>query len=111
MKLFDDENIIVTNADIFWKKENEIDVINLIRNFDPKEKCKLLLVEKDRAHGLINKAGDFSLINNYVKRWNIGDQVLYYSGLQMISLCILNDFKYSKFSFNDVWNFQIKKNL
>ena len=110
MRLFDDENIIVTNCDIFWKKENETDVVNLINNFNSKEVCRLLLVEKEKAYGLINKVGDFSLNNNLVKRWKAGDRVLYYSGLQMISLNILNNFFLSKFSFNDVWDFQIKKN-
>ena len=110
IKLFDDKNIVVTNSDIFWRKENKIDVINLINNFNSKEECRLLLVEKEKAHGLINKVGDFSLINDYVKRWNEGDKILFYSGLQMISLNILNNFFLSKFSFNDVWDFQIKKN-
>ena len=59
---------------------------------------------------MINKVGDFSLINDYVKRWNEGDKILFYSGLQMISLNILNNFISSKFSFNDVWDIQIKKN-
>ncbi len=110
MRLFDDENIIVTNSDIFWKKENETDVVNLINNFYSKNECRLLLVEKEKAYGLINKAGDFSLNNNLVKRWKAGDRALYYSGIQMISLNILNNFFLSKFSFNDVWDFQIKKN-
>ena len=110
MRLFDDDNIIVTNSDIFWKKENEIDVINLINNFNSKEECRLLLVDKEKAHGLINKVGDFSLNNNYVKRWEEGKKILYYSGLQLISLNILNSFFLSKFSFNDVWDLQIKKN-
>ena len=110
MKLFDDESIVVTNCDIFWKKENEIDVTSLINNFDSKEECRLLLVEKEKAHGLINNVGDFSLNNNYVKRWKLSDRILYYSGLQMISLNILNNFTIRKFSFNDVWDFQIKKN-
>ena len=110
MRLFDDENIIVTNCDIFWKKENETDVANLINNFYSQEECRLLLVEKEKAHGLINKVGDFSLNNNLVKRWKTGDKVIYYSGLQMISLNILNNFVLRKFSFNDVWDFQIKKN-
>ena len=110
MKLFDDENIIVTNSDIFWKKENEIDVVNLVNNFNSKEECRLLLVERKKAHGLINKVGDFSLNNNYIKRWKSGDRILYYTGLQMLSLNILNHFTLSKFSFKDVWDFQIKKN-
>ena len=110
MKLFDDANILVTNSDVFWKKENEADVVNLINNFNSKEECRILLVEKGKAYGLINKVGDFSLNNNLVKRWKAGDRALYYSGLQMISLNILNSFFLSKFSFNDVWNFQMKKN-
>ena len=110
MRLFDDENIIVTNSDVFWKKENETDVANLINNFYSKEECRLLLVEKEKAYGLINKVGDFSLNNNLVKRWEAGDSVLYYSGIQMISLNILNNFFLNKFSFNDVWDFQIRKN-
>ncbi len=110
MRFFDDENILVTNSDVFWKKENEKDVVNLINNFYSKEECRLLLVEKEKASGLINKVGDFSLDNNIVKRWKTGDRVLYYSGIQMISLNILNNFTLSKFSFNDVWDFQIKKN-
>ena len=61
MKFFDDKNIIVTNSDIYWKKENEIDVTNLINNFNSKEECRLLLVEKEKAYGLINQVGDFSL--------------------------------------------------
>ena len=110
MRLFDDENIIVTNSDVFWKEENETDVADLINSFYSKEECRLLLVEKEKAYGLINKVGDFSLNNNLVKRWKAGDRVLYYSGIQMISLNILNNFILSKFSFNDVWNFQIRKN-
>jgi len=110
IKLFEDENIVVTNSDIFWRKENKIDVANLINNFNSKEECRLLLVEKEKVHGLINKVGDFSLIKDEVKRWNEGDKILYYSGLQMISLNILNNFISTKFSFNDVWDIQIKKN-
>ncbi len=86
------------------------DVINIISNFQLKDECRLLLVEKEKAHGLINKVVDFSLINDYVKRWNEGDKILFYSGLQMISLNILNNFILSKFSFNDVWDIQIRKN-
>ena len=110
MRLFDDENIIVTNSDVFWKKENEADVVNLINNFNSKEECRLLLVEKEKAYGLINKVGDFSLNNNLVKRWKTGDRALYYSGIQIISLNIFQDFSSNKFSFNAVWDNQIKKN-
>ena len=70
----------------------------------------MLLVDQEKAHGFINKVGDFSLINNEVRRWKIGDKIIYYSGLQIISLNIFKDFSLRKFSFNDVWNNQITKN-
>ena len=79
-------------------------------DFNLKEECRLLLVEKEKAHGLINKVGDFSLKNNIIKRWKIGDKILYYSGIQIISLNIFKDFSSNKFSFNAVWDNQIKKN-
>ena len=69
-----------------------------------------MLVEKEKTHGLINKVGDFSLKNNIIKRWKIGDKILYYSGIQIISLNIFQDFSSNKFSFNAVWDNQIKKN-
>ena len=110
ISLFNDENVLVTNSDIFWKKENEEDVIGLINDFNSKEECRLLLVEKAKAHGLINNVGDFSLKNNEVRRWKIGDRILYYSGLQIVSLNIFKDFNSNKFSFNAVWDNQITKN-
>ena len=108
--LFNDKTILVTNCDIFWKKENEKDIIDLINKFNSKEECRLLLVEKEKAHGFINKVGDFSLKNSEVRRWKIGDRILYYSGLQIISLNIFKDFSSNKFSFNEVWDNQITKN-
>ena len=110
LNLFDNENILVTNSDIFWKKENENDVINLISNFKLKDECRLLLVEKENAYGMNNKKGDFFLKDGIVKRWQINEKIFYYSGLQMISSNIFNDFISNKFSFNDVWDLQIKKN-
>ena len=44
IKLFDEENILVTNADIFWKQENAKDVDNLISNYNSRDECRLLLV-------------------------------------------------------------------
>jgi len=109
IKLFDEENVLVTNSDIFWKKENEKDVNNLISNYNSRDECRLLLVEKETAHGMINKAGDFSLDTNEVRRWKTNDKIVYYAGLQMIALDIIKDFNSTKFSFNDVWDIQIKK--
>ena len=109
MELFDEENILVTNSDIFWKNENEKDVINLISNYNSRDECRLLLVEKKIAHGIINKEGDFSFDKNSVTRWKANDKVFYYSGLQIIALDIIKDINSTKFSFNEVWDIQIKK--
>ena len=78
--------------------------------FKLKDQCRLLLVEKKKAHGIDNKSGDFSLQNNIVKRWKKNDRILYYSGLQMINLDIFNNINFKKFSFNNIWDFQINKN-
>ena len=110
ISLFDDKSILVTNSDIFWKKENEKDVINLVNSFKLTDECRLLLAEKEKSYGLVNNIGDFSLENNVVKRWKAGENILYYSGLQMISTNIFKDFSSNKFSFNNVWDVQIKRN-
>ena len=91
------------------KEENKKDVIDLVSNYNSRDECRLLLVEKKRANGIINKVGDFSLNNNIVKRWKTNDKLVYYSGLQMITLDIFKDFNSTIFSFNEVWDFQIKK--
>ena len=109
MKLFDDEDVVVTNCDIYWKKDNEKDVINFINSYNSKDECRLLLVKKEQAFGLINNKGDFSIKNNIVKRWKEDEEIFYYSGLQMISLNILNNINLDKFSFNHVWDYQINK--
>jgi len=110
ISLFDDKNIMVINSDIFLKPDNAKDVVNLINDFDIKDECRLLLVEKEIAHGIVNNVGDFSLKNEKITRWKTNDKILYYSGLQIITLDILNNFDSKKFSFNDVWDFQIAKN-
>ena len=45
IKKFDDKNILVINSDVYLKKENESDVIELIDNYDTNDLCKLLLVD------------------------------------------------------------------
>lgn len=109
MSFFDDENILVTNSDIFWIKKNEIDILKILSDYSISDQCRLLLVPKEKANGICKNKGDFSLNNNLVKRWDCNETILYYSGLQIISLDIFKNFKENKFSFNSVWDNQIKK--
>ena len=110
IKLFSNKSILVVNSDIFLKKKNTFDIINLIENYSYKDECKLLLVEKKRSHGLKNSSGDFFIKDNYLKRWKKGNKIYYYAGIQMINLDILKNFASNKISFNEIWDFQIKKN-
>ena len=105
-----DEEILVTNSDIFWTNKNNNDVVKIISDFNDNEKCRLLLIEKNKAKGIINKNGDFILKNQLVKRWKKTDNILYYSGLQILSLKILKDIKVNKFSFNLIWDNLIATN-
>jgi len=107
--LFDNHKVLVTNADIFWQKENLKDVIKMINNFNLNDQCNLLLVKKNNVYGLRKNVGDFVLINNKVRRWNKGDPILFYSGLQIINLKIMQNILETKFSFNKIWDDLIKK--
>ena len=83
---------------------------NLINDYQSDNECRILLVEKEKANGISNKSGDFSLNYEKVKRWTPQDKILYYSGLQILSLKTFNNINLTKFSFNNIWDFQIKKN-
>ena len=63
-----------------------------------KKRADLLLVEKKYAFGLKKNIGDFTMSNGKVRRYLDGDQIIYYSGMQMINLEIFGDIKENKFS-------------
>ena len=108
IKLFDDENILVTNSDVFWIQENKKDIKNFISSYAANELCKLLLVEKEKATGIINEYGDFSINKGLLTRWEKGDKIFYYTGMQMLNLNIFQNFNDTNISFNELWDFQIK---
>ena len=109
-KLFTEDSILVMNSDIYLYKRNEEDLINLIKNYNYNDLCRLLLIEKNKAHGIINKKGDFTIKKNLLERWEPGDDIIYYSGIQIVNLGILKKIKLKKFSFNYIWDSLIKKN-
>ncbi len=108
-KYFKDDEILITNSDIFWQKENISCVKKFLINRKKKQLCKLLLVSKDNAFGIDKKEGDFCLNKNLVTRWVYGKKIIYYAGLQIINLNILQYYSDKKFSFNFVWDNLIKK--
>tara|TARA_Y100000590_G_scaffold327381_1_gene371685 strand:+ start:86 stop:787 length:702 start_codon:yes stop_codon:yes gene_type:complete len=108
--LFNKESILVINSDIYWTKSNEKDIIHFIRNYKSYQQCKLLLVKKNNSSGINNIKGDFTLNNNLLRRWKNGEEMLYYSGIQILQLDILQKIKLRKFSFNLIWDRQISIN-
>ena len=108
LSFFGDKNFLVTNSDILWNKDNNIDVYNFIRNYQEVESCKVLLVKYKKFKGLRKNEGDFTLENNLVSRWKMSDPHLYYSGLQIINPNIFSQIKQEIFSMNFLWDILIK---
>lgn len=104
-------NICVVNSDIFWQKNNNLDVLKFLVDYDNVSHCKILLTKKNNFFGLKKKDGDFNLKNENVSNWVEGNDVIFYSGLQIVSKTIFD--KTPKiFPMNEIWNkLIIDKNL
>jgi len=111
ISLFNDSKALILNSDIFWLKDNFQDIINLINNFNSKQKCKLLLVSKENAHGMYKNKGDFFINAGLINRFKENQKIYFYTGAQMISLDVLKKYKQKRFSFNIVWDELINKKL
>lgn len=108
LSLFKNKIALIINSDIFWTKENFSDIKNLIDNFEFKQQSKLMLVTKEKAHGIYNNEGDFTILNGLVTRYRKDQKNFFYTGAQIISLDLLKKYKQKKFSFNLVWDDQIQ---
>ena len=101
---FTNNNLLIINCDIFWRDENLKDVKSLIYSYSSTYLPHLLIVDKKNAFGLSKKNGDFILENNRILRFRKGDEIIFYSGLQILNIDIFNEFSNNKFSFNVVWD-------
>ena len=101
---FKNRNILLINSDIFWQKQNIFDINKLIINYYTTTHPHILLVKKRNAFGISNIKGDFNLNKNLISRFTAGNEVLYYSGLQMFNLDIFKKISKNQFSFNEVWD-------
>ncbi len=105
------KNICVVNSDIFWKINNKPDIVNFLTDLDYVTHCKILLSKKNNFFGLKKNEGDFNIRNGIVSNWISGSEVIFYSGLQIVSKNIFNKTTKS-FSMNTVWNnLIVDKNL
>tara|TARA_B100002051_G_C16520350_1_gene527386 strand:- start:2 stop:703 length:702 start_codon:yes stop_codon:yes gene_type:complete len=101
---FDNSNILLINSDVFWTDENINDAKTLVDDYFNFNLPHLLLVEKRNAIGLDRNTGDFCLNKKIVEKYKQGDQIIYYSGLQILNCNFFNNFSIKKFSFNLVWD-------
>ena len=101
---FESENILITNSDIYWTKNNIQDVKNFIDKIHQCESYYLLLSSKKNTIGIDRLNGDFVIENNYVKRWEEGKPTFFYSGLQILNPKIFYNIKDIKFSVNMIWD-------
>ena len=109
IKYFNNENLVVTNSDIFWDENNKQDVMDFIQDIDNIEACSILLLQKINAIGLNKDKGDFILEHSLIKRWIDNNPILYYSGLQIINPNIFDLTEKEKFSMNIIWDQLINK--
>lgn len=97
------KNICVINSDIFWLKDNKVDILNFLKDLDHVTHCKILLSENNNFYGLKKQKGDFNLINGNVTNWSEGNDVLFYSGIQIVSKNIFKN-THTNFPMNEIWN-------
>ena len=111
LPLFASNEALILNSDIYWSSNNFQEIENFINSFGKEQKCKLLLVPKEKAHGINNNKGDFIIGDGLIKRFKKHHEILIYSGAQIISLDVLNEYQKEKFSFNIVWDKLIDRQL
>ena len=92
----------VVNSDIFWRLENKSDVINFLDDYDEINHCKILLSKKNLFNGLKNTNGDFNFENKIISNWSQGNEIFYFTGLQIVSKDIFQN-KEKAFPMNDIW--------
>ena len=102
------KNICVVNSDIFWQSNNKLELSNFIKSLDKVTHCKILLSKKNNFYGLKHQKGDFNLKDNIVTNWSKDKEIIYYSGLQILSKNIFANTP-KIFSMNQVWNELIAK--
>ena len=105
------ERICVVNSDILWREKNKIDIKNFLKDCNDVTHCKILLAKENYFHGLKKSKGDFIIQKDFVSNWIEGNELIYYSGFQIVCKRV---FKKSPkiFPMNQVWkNLIIEKNL
>ena len=102
------KKICVVNSDIFWLSCNKLDIENFLMDYNDITHCKVLLSKADNFYGLKNTNGDFNIQNGFISKWIKGNEILFYSGFQVVSRDIF-ELNQKVIPMNMIWDKLIKK--
>ena len=103
-----DDNVLIFNPDTIWRKSYFDEIIKMEDlYFSNKAKNMLLLVNKQLSFDK-NFNGDFDLKKNLILKTK--DKEFIYTGCQILSKELFNDYLVDNFSIVSVWNSLIEKN-
>ena len=103
-----DDNVLIFNPDTIWRKSYFDEIIKMEDlYFSNKAKNILLLVNKQLSFDK-NFNGDFDLKKNLILKTK--DREFIYTGCQILSKELFNNFLVDNFSIVSVWNSLIEKN-
>ena len=103
-----DDNVLIFNPDTIWRKSYFDEIIKMEDlYFSNKAKNILLLVNKQLSFDK-NFNGDFDLKKNLILKTK--DREFIYTGCQILSKELFNDYLVDNFSIVSVWNSLIEKN-
>jgi N-acetyl-alpha-D-muramate 1-phosphate uridylyltransferase len=101
-------DFLILNPDTVWNK-NYIQYIKKMEKFYFLNKIKNILLLVNKNISFDNKLkGDFSLINNKIKKCGKND--LIYTGCQIINKSLFNSYSVNNFSVLEIWNELINQN-
>ena len=103
-----DDNVLIFNPDTIWRKSYFDEIIKMEDlYFSNKAKNILLLVNKQLSFDK-NFNGDFDLKKNLILKTK--DREFIYTGCQILSKDLFNNYLVDNFSIVSVWNSLIEKN-
>ena len=109
---FSNEPFIVINPDTIWNSKylNELQIMEKEFLMNTKNKCFLLVVNKDKSFDQ-SLNGDFNLENNILTRKDTDDLKYIYTGFQIIKPDVFDHSNLKVFSINKIWDDLIRNKV
>ena len=101
IKYSDQDNFLIFNPDTIWNENYINEIINMKKfYFQNKIKNMLLIVEKTQSFDQRMK-GDFSMENRKLSK--SGNRKYIFTGCQILSRKVFENYKINTFSINEIW--------